>query len=182
MKRKYFDIVIKADKEYQAQLMAELMRQLHGILSGLGEHAPNIALSFPYHQHGLRQDQTQMGHIVRVVGDQLSVLQIHRHGAIGYLAESGFFRIKEIEDVPDDAVEVRFVRDRLKEKYAKVRKLYPDVKHETDNICYPYVDLRSQSNKKNFKLYVRMEKAESRVDGQYSTYGLSKEGSTVPFF
>ena len=183
MERYYFDIkIMSARAQYEAHA-AHFISFVHGLSKGAAELAPRVGLAFPEWQPGHKPHECSIGSHIRVIGDKLSVMQMHRHHKVGEMAESGLFLIGDVEKVPEDAVEVSFVRDRQYEKYSRLKRKYPDIKHKSLDVSLPCILLDSKSSGRRwYPVIVRMERAGGRVDGVFNSYGLCKDGTTVPMF
>ncbi|MCP1674104.1 hypothetical protein J2T57_001206 [Natronocella acetinitrilica] len=159
----------------------ELHRGVIQLLHGMNTNAPaqrRIALAFPGWQHHPGHPQhTTLGRTLRLVGERLSLVLFSRHPIISRMEEGGELRVLPVRPVPEDAAEVRFVRDRRRE--SRMRRFG---KEAAELPTYPWIRFQSESNRRTFSLSVRMEGADRAVTTQYGTYGLSLEGSTVPMF
>lgn len=175
-----------------AFLRNKVFNLIHGTLNQ--NFAGKIGLSFPDYK------ENTLGKRIRAFGtfEDLNVLT-HQSKLIG-LAESGAVRINAILPVPKLVSAARFIRDRRMEKQAKAflarskrRRekrgtqeksiAQPHQQNENDKTTIlPYLKLQSTSNRFTFSLYIRKEPAIDIQHGTYSGYGLSHDGSTVPWF
>lgn len=181
IERYYFDLIIENGDKV---LISKAYRLIHGIFSGMGEHRPQVGLAFPYWQPGLQEDFLSMGDTIRIVGEKHEVNRLFKHTEINNLCENPGFFTTAILEVPATAKEVIYKRNRIIErKWANSKKPNVDKKYaKMPEVLFPFIALSSVSSKQNYRLTVEEIPAEKRVDGPFTTYGLSSGGTTVPKF
>lgn len=169
-------------------LIKKLYNRIHICLSECSAYNVNLGLSFPGFKarHGI-------GNKIRVFGSKnelsrfLSILDLNN------LDE--YIDISKIRQVPEGvnsfAIFSRVCRTSQQKKAKKyslrynseysvelqrIKKIYDKRLKES-----AYVPLKSNSNGRNFSLFIRKIIVEDSKDGKFSTYGLSNT-ATVPLF
>jgi len=184
----YLEIRLLPDPEFPPGfLMGALYAKLHRALVSLG--ASDIGVSFPAYSLKPRT----LGNRLRLHGsrDALSRLM-----ALDWLqGMKDHIQCSELMPVPD-RVQYRTVsrrqfktsserlrRRRMKRKgetYEQAALAIPDSVEQKPDL--PFLHLRSQSTGQMFSLFIELgELKEQPTEGQFSTYGLSRQ-ATVPWF
>ena len=198
-RRFYFDVEMTVTRGDDVHLVqSKLLHILHGFNRSMDE--PGVGVSFPKWFAHLDQKQSTVGTVFRFVGDRTILTIFAVNASLSDLADHEVVDISGIKEVPTDVDEVRFIRDRLLERYRKESddqsiesfSKYVEAKSLTcqqfggsvlmKNAWPPAVALKSKQNRKVYPIRVRMESSSEIVSGHFSSYGLSKEGSTVPLF
>lgn len=188
----YLDFIIQGIPTDEHLLRSRLFTVLHGVLSR--HYDGTVGLSFP------EIIENKLGKVIRAFGTQEVLQHLNHQPALQNLADRGAIQINYILRTPDETGAVRFIRDRSVEKqgrYYLARCQKRRQKRGTDksefakplsvanqrfNNCLPYVQLLSSSNENNFSISIRKQDAVFTQEGTFSSYGLSKKGSTVPWF
>ena len=112
-----------------------------------------------------------------MVGSRVDLHVLSNNEVYYKLMESGVIELTPIKTVPEECSEVRFIRNRSIEKKISEKKALEI------NQYMPHFSLSGNNRKHRFLMHVGLSEAEARVDGVYTTYGLSKQGgATFPLF
>lgn len=183
MNNNYFDITVPKNDSLAALVLS--YKVLHGTISSNKDL--NIGLGFP----GFYHDKVvcTIGSAIRIFSDYSLLVDLQNHPHLIDIAQSGGLDISAIKLVPKDAVPVRFVRSRSPDYYRNNCQKYADFKGKAGPLKkLPYLSVTSSSSlnangdPSSYSIYIRKEEAGEHVDGSYSAYGLSQNGSTVPWF
>lgn len=198
-RRFYLDVVLNVTRDEDVRLVqSNLMHILHGFNRSMD--TPGVGVSFPrWHAH-VDVTRSTVGTTFRFVGDRMTLNLFSANAALGDMADHEVIDIHAVQEVPEDVDEVRFVRDRLMERFRKEKEdqsieAFADYITSRSLTCQqhggsvmmsnawpPAVALKSRENRKVYPIRVRMESSPTRTDGTFSSYGLSHDGTTVPFF
>jgi CRISPR-associated endoribonuclease Cas6/Csy4 subtype I-F len=176
-------------------LCNRLLKVIHGILSA--HFQGQIGMGFPYYKKQTEENvKASLGDRVTLFGNNKALEFITHQPKIIDLAEANVIQIKAIENVPNDPSWVRYTRNRQIEKTGKnylercirrrERRGTPissanSEKHKIEKDSLPFIQLSSSSNKNQYLLYVDQTQVMEPCLGTFTKYGLSSNGSTVPF-
>ena len=179
----YFDIKLKAKTPYE---MGELLNNLYSLLHKKIWEMKNtrIGVSFPeYRQH--------LGSVVRVHGKDTELVNFRTKSWLGELAtECDFSEIKPTPEAKEFAVFNRVQQTQSNSKLKRFIKRNNPSEEEIrsykaklfgGSLDLPYLELLSTSTNQRHRIYIRRESSEQK-EGTFTTYGLSKDGATVPVF
>ncbi|MDF1812256.1 MAG: type I-F CRISPR-associated endoribonuclease Cas6/Csy4 [Verrucomicrobiales bacterium] len=170
--------------------------QLHLSLVEFRKHSSpsGLGVSFPDYQYD-PDDPTinSLGSKLRVFSESTENLS-HLDLRTWLKRFSDYLVLSEVQSCKSDSKNVRFNRVQQNQSPAKLRRFirrfqpseeqisaYEEKLHNA-NLDFPYIELQSLSAGHQFRLYIRKEETSQSVAGTFSTYGLSKEGATVPDF
>jgi CRISPR-associated endoribonuclease Cas6/Csy4 subtype I-F len=173
MNRYYFDVRILGSFKERHIIVSKIMTILHCTINGKDDST--ISVGFPFWQEHADESYATVGDVLRFVGDKTDLIMFSRNHSLNELCENDAIEINKIKDVPLDSVEVIYKRNRAIEKHFKYKRNDKILKFK------PKFKVKS-SSKDGFTLFIDMIKSESRVNNGYTTYGLSKNGSTFPLF
>lgn len=177
--RFYFDIYVPGNATAIKEILGKVIRTVHGHITA--NELNKIALGFPKYYESVNPLQSTLGDTLRVVGDRFALNMLSKSPTLFGLEEDFGIEVGKIKEVPESEVlEVIFTRDRSIDK--KIKFGYETKTKINRDPFPPYVDITSKSKRSSFPLHVKMKPANARVDGTYSTYGMSVEGSSFPQF
>ncbi len=196
---KYIELTAQTDPEDINWAINNIMHVIHGILSKYD--ISNIGVSFPEYS------ENNLGSIVRIFGNEDNLMRVVDNDGIQTLIKRNMVNM-EIDEVPSNATYVQYKRSRIdllkgntrnsryqqKIGYLKgkgvvvdsdIRKEIKDrMRKETPK--YPFIGTASKSTGGcKFMLYVKKVVHVEQIPvkmGEYTSYGLSKNGSCVPEF
>ena len=168
----YFEIRSNEGSKVASILIAKVVSILHAVTKVDGQSP--IGINFPFMQEHKNENVTSFGETMRVFGTKGDLLVFLRNASLSALLEEPDLTVSKIQEVPDDAAFVQTLRDRTVERRKKLK-----IKVER---YFPYMKLKSLSNKKKFSLFIKTKTVQEPTPGYFSTYGLSKDGSTTPYF
>ena len=182
----YFDVSKPADGSFAPLKLAFTI--LHGVMAGNPEK--QIALSFPdYYFDNGKNGVGTLGDTIRVFAESSLLIELRNHPYLKNIEGPDILTLSGIEKVPDDALATCFVRDRTVEHYHNAAKKYEDFKTRAGGLRVPpHITLESSGStaegnqKNNFTMFIRRVAAPAHKTGRYTSYGLSIDGSTVPWF
>lgn len=180
----YIEVRLKPDAEMkEAELSRKIFSKFHKMLVKLNTN--QIGLSFP-------EVQLKLGRLWRIHGKRDDLIKFQDSDWLGPLA--GYCRVSKILDVPDNCKHRVISERRSNMSAAKLRRLIArgsisqeeqkryKVKMLSQGYDNPYIDTVSNSTKQIYRKFFKFgDIVETPVDGQFSTYGLSKK-ATVPWF
>lgn len=196
----YVDLSLLPDPEFPAnQLMNALYAKLHRALCDLREADPDhpgVGVSFPAHS---QEGSLGLGTCLRLHGPAhtlaLLMEQAWLKGMRDHLAQAQPL----VQAVPPHCLGHRLVHrvqvqsspERLRRRWLKrhggetfadeAAQRYPD--QVAQRLRLPYLQLRSRSTGQQFLLFIQHGPVlPEPVQGSFSNYGLSLQGSTVPWF
>lgn len=172
MSTHYIEIVVDHDQAFAQTIFSRIIGILHATFKEFGESP--IGTSFPYWQNHTQPSGVSLGKVIRLFGSRPSLLYFSRNAQMDDIANIFEVKMSAILPTPEDVDHVAQIRDRKIERYKKNQ--WPISKY------LPYLKCQSKSNRKTFSLFVDMNMSDEKKEGLYSTYGFSKEGSTVPYF
>lgn len=179
----YIDIKLKEKTPFE---MGELLNNLYSLLHKKIWEMQNtkIGVSFPeYGQH--------LGSIVRVHGKDTEIANFHAKSWLGELATECDF--SEIKSTPKTCKYAKFSRIQQPQSNSKLKRFIKRNNPSEEEIRsykaklfggaldLPYLELLSTSTNQRHRIYIRYEASEQK-DGSFTTYGLSRDGATVPVF
>lgn len=147
---------------------------LHGHVSG---EENELATSFPDYMNN--DVHCQMGNRLRVIGCKNKLNEIVNHAVLARLTSQSMLTVSAIQPVPDNHIHVRFIRDRSLDKAKKKER---ETGEKAQFVRMPSIERQSKENKYPHRVFVRKELAIEPVKGSFSSFGLSKDGSTVPYW
>ncbi len=184
----YMDFCLLPDPEFTAPvLMNALFNKLHRALVEMNSR--ELGVSFPEYQETPRQ----LGNCLRLHGRAECLNRLMSEDWLKGLRDH--LEAGSIEPVPEDALHCRVRRvqpqssvERLRRRYIKrhgvteeeAASRLPDEIEE--RVKLPFLRVRSTSTGQDFLLFLKHEQPQSQpVEGEFNTYGLSRE-ATVPWF
>lgn len=157
----YIDIKLE-QSDKTPHFVNKLFTRIHGFISD--NKLNNIAVYFPeIHSRGL-------GSTVRVFSDKQTLKLLIENPGVLYFSKAELANFSDILDTPDSAKQAVLKRDRLIEAGKRPNK---DV---------PYVVYQNDKNGKTFSIFLRREIVDDKTEGDFSSFGLSRNGATVPVF
>ena len=178
-------------------LWTKVYTQVHLALAEYNNSANNIGISFPEYQYNEKKPKdSTIGKVIRVFAkdtDSLAKLDLRK-----WLKRlEDYASLSEITECPTDSDYGVFTRyqpknqsslrriarrriERLQESEQQAMNHISKLKTKKSN--YPCILLVSLTNHHEYPLFIKLEKTSESESQDYSTYGLSKNGSTVPIF
>jgi CRISPR-associated endonuclease Csy4 len=194
--KNYIEITLIDDKTFSlTQLWSKLYTQLHLAFveqKDANEQIP-IGVSFPEYKLIQKNDKPLglLGSKLRVFASsqqELEALALEKW--LAHLAD--YLHIKSARPVGEVSTHLLVSRYRLSPNAEKVAQRFARFKNITYDAAlkhclthkkgwkdYPYIGIKSLSNKNHFNLAIKQQAVETAVSGKFSTYGLSAT-STVP--
>lgn len=189
--------VIPSPEIHHQVVMDRVMQQIHiGLVDVRNKHQiESIGLYFPRYHCGDKQldRSTTLGDKVRIVAPRIEDLNtLDVSSRLDRLLD--YVHVKSIAAVPTKHgfVTVRRYRHHslhtqshrlAKRKQITVEEaMHHCLRFKKPRIYPPYAKLRSTSTGNFFKLEILQETSTVECSGTFSVYGLSTEGSTLPFF
>lgn len=183
--RYYLDIQLNAQHDMDVKTKTQIFSNIHRLLKH--HEIKDVALGFPSFGKINAAGLPGLGEHLRLVStsqDNLSLIKnnvTHRT-----LHDIGIAKFGAVTQVPENAREVRFYRDqspgRVK-KGIKSRgeqlpgKHYDGIERDSAGL------LIQRTDGSKYPIFIGLLPATERVDGAFSTYGLStKSGATFPAF
>ncbi len=187
----YFELKAIPDPELlQSEVLAQLMQVTHGVLS---DYDGRVGVSFPAYG----QSRT-LGGILRLHGEEVDLLKLQSQLGtnpvirsyalitdVGFIpkkiSDYGVFRRQHIKGASD----IRRLISRHKKRGTWNEELEVAItqKYSQDVVC-PHLKLKSSSTgQPSFLLFVKrtIQKYPSETV-KFGSYGLSKDGSSIPLF
>lgn len=173
----------------------KLMPQLHIGLTDVynQKQIDRIGICFPRYQMGLQRQHNGLGNKLRLIAPDRETLEaLNIEQQLERLKD--YVHIKSIAPVPENTypVTVRRYRFRPIEIQAKSlaerygiefeRAMEHCLTYRKREIFPPFIKIKSYSSGNPFPLVILQENALVENNGVYTTYGLSKQGSTVPMW
>lgn len=198
----FLDLRLQPDPEFSApMLMSALFAKLHRALTRQRDpSAPDallgrIGLSFPQHAKG----KAGLGAVMRLHGSQASLIQLMEttwlQGARDHLADAGPAPLPVPETVKGYRPVLRVQADSNPERLRRrLMRRHPDdidadqarariPDEAAKQLDLPFVALTSTSTGQHFRLFIQHGPVQAAPQpGSFSAYGLSLQGSTVPWF
>jgi CRISPR-associated endoribonuclease Cas6/Csy4 subtype I-F len=162
---------INSNKKSAFRLIHDLF---HGHVSGDENF---LAISYPEYQ--CNDLGCRLGNRIRVVGNKKDLIRLSGNLAIKRLLLQNMIAVGEITKIPKNHINVRFIRDRTLDKAKKIEK---ETGEKAEFLKMPFFERKSYKNKYAHKVFIRKELSMDPVFGQYSSFGLSKDGTTVPYW
>lgn len=166
--------------EFQAlgSSKSNTFRLIHDLFHGHVSGDENfLAISYPEYQ--CNDLDCRLGNRIRAVGNEKDLVELSENPAVKRLLLQNMIAVGEITTIPDNHINVRFVRDRTLDKAKKLEK---ETGEKASFIKMPFFERKSKKNKYAHKVFIRKELSMDPVVGQYSSFGLSKDGTTVPYW
>ena len=184
----YIDLRLLSDPEVsQPHLMGALFSKLHRAL--VAQRSQHIGISFP----AVQTEPPWLGDCLRLHGDQAALAElmalnwltgmrdhVHATAVLAVPPEASFRVVSRVQakSNPERLRRRQMRRHGLDAAQALVR--VPDTAAE--RLDLPYVQLRSQSTKQSFRLFIRHGALlETVTPGTFGAYGLSAT-ATIPWF
>jgi len=181
----YFDIKLDEGKPFKlANLMNEVYSCLH---KKFWDHKElTIGLSFPeYGEH--------LGKVIRLHGNETELKKLHHKSWANERATKLHF--SDISPIPSAVNFAVFSRIQQTQSNSKLKRFIKrnnpseqeirayKAKMFSQGLDLPYVELISKSTSQRHRVYNKKTEVDSPSENQaFTTYGLSKSGSTVPIF
>lgn len=159
------------------RLMGVVVRALHDAIAGLAV-AERPGICFPdYAPHSL-------GARVRVIGPMPALLAVEHDGVLDTLVMEGFVEITPRAAVPESTERVRVRRDRRFEHARRAERRHQSQGLAERFAASPCLMLPSTSTGRHFPLAITqaLEPEAAEPEAGFGSYGLSREGSTLPWF
>ena len=188
----YREIRLKNTQDFSVNFIRnKVMSVLHLVFANeINSNSSRTGITFP--KYDLKGHC--LGNVIRLFNTSKEALE-------KFFNEPRFFMLKEfmyfseIQQVPDNIKEyVRYSRAVIKtegstvKRYAKMQKISLDAAHaffkdRKWKFCkLPYLALKSQTTKQNFKLFIKEEIcSHANEEVQFSSYGLQKNGYLPKF-
>nr|WP_229649456.1 type I-F CRISPR-associated endoribonuclease Cas6/Csy4 [Vibrio splendidus]MCC4880740.1 type I-F CRISPR-associated endoribonuclease Cas6/Csy4 [Vibrio splendidus] len=176
--RFYFDVYVPGSARAANEVLGKVLRVAHGHIAA--NELNSISVGFPNYYESSHPDKSTLGDTMRLVGDKFDLNMLSKSPTLFGLEEDFGIEVGKVKEVPEDALDVIFTRDRSIDK--KIKFGYENRTEQNRDAFPPYVMVASGSKRSSFPFHVKMKKAEMRKDGVYSGYGMSVEGSTFPIF
>ncbi|RLA07241.1 MAG: type I-F CRISPR-associated endoribonuclease Cas6/Csy4 [Gammaproteobacteria bacterium] len=181
----YIDVKIQPDAEMRENfLLNKVFSKLHKAIFDL--KAMDIGVSFP-------QAKNKLGCVIRLHSKKQNLENLQKLNWLGGLV--GYCELSQILPVPDEIKGYKVLsRVRQNMTNAKLRRLIKRGKISDDEVKgykakmfaggldEPYLELRSASTGKLYRLYIKIGKLQNEpVAGEFNNFGLSKT-ATMPIF
>ena len=180
----YFEISLKTKKSYEiAELLNAVYSTLHKKL--WDEKNSTIGVSFPeYGQY--------LGKIIRIHGSDSELESLHQKSWLGQLALRCDFT--KLTVVPENTSHACYSRVQQNQSLSKLKRYIKrnnpneqeirayKAKLYSNGLDLPYLELLSTSTGQRHRVYIKKIEGTDEKTGSFSSYGLSKNGSTVPIF
>jgi len=149
-----------------------------------------VAVSFPQYSEELNH----LGCKLRLFAEDKQTLESFNAGKwLNRLTD--YVHVKQIQQVSDNVTEftcfkrqqVKSSNERLARRKAKREGIHYELAleqlkgFEEKKVQTPYINIKSQSSGKLFRLFIEKCSAEKAQEGQFNSYGLSNQ-ATVPWF
>lgn len=196
----YQEITLLPDAETGIYfLWQKIFQQIHFALVNIknADEKVSVGISFPEYVNSTESSEKQLGSKLRLFAEtkeELEKLDIEK-----YLARfSDYVHITTIRPIPQPRIQgyavfsrwsVDLNPERLARRYAKRNNIsfeealdrYKNFKEKDKP---PYIQLKSLSGKRDFRLYISRKEVEQPQSGLFTCYGLSLSTSyaTVPLF
>lgn len=204
----YLDIHLLGPRSESGWMLGRLMQRIHGFLAH--HRYSDVAVAFP-EARVKRDDIARLnphpGNVLRLHGEAVRLDELIHAIELDWFRRAGAINFVEIKTTPSDIDEYAcYHRDRasergshqqLKKRMAhfthrlRTKGIEPDpdllrVKRERLTAEYKndrvFINLSSATTAQGFPLVVAREMKDSPQPGRFSTYGLSLDGATVPYF
>jgi CRISPR-associated endonuclease Csy4 len=191
----YVELRLQPDPEFPAaMLMAALYAKLHRALvaAAQGEEGA-IGVSFPAY----RLQPREMGVVMRLHGSERALSELMAsswlRGIRDHLADDA----PAVQAVPAEVLGYRAVRrvqadsnpERLRRRLIRHKNVTPEeaerrIPQESgQRLSLPFVSLTSSSTGHPFYLFIAHDRVQKTAQaGHFNTYGLSQNGTTIPWF
>ncbi|WP_419537197.1 type I-F CRISPR-associated endoribonuclease Cas6/Csy4 [Endozoicomonas sp.] len=130
-----------------------------------------------------------IGKTLRIFSTYSQLIELKNHPSLKKIVSSKEVDFSPIAEVPPHAVPVRFIRDRSVDHYFLNCRKHEEFREKAGTLrrlpCISFTSsgFSSPHNKGHcFSVFVRREEADQHITGPYTNYGLSRSGSTVPWF
>ena len=193
---KYQELTLIPSSEISMNMLWErVMQQIHiGLVDIYNQHGVDtIGLCFPEYYMELRGPLNGLGAKLRLIApDEMTLNLLNIKERLNRLQD--YIHLKSILPIPEDTYPVKVSRYRFQpiEKQAenlskKVNISFQEAlshcrKYRRKEIFPPFIRMKSLSTDRPFPLVILQEKASVEKKGGYTTYGLSRAGSTVPMW
>lgn len=164
-------------------MMGTVFYKLHVWLS---ENMPNrIGLSFPAMKQTpgdcLRLHGTENDLKAVIGGDwRYSLLMfVQIQPVLPAPATAQYCTVQRIQKKSVNNRRLRSIRKGWLSEEEAITRIPGDADHRLD---LPFIVVRSHSSQQTVKIFIRQQLQSEPVAGEFSSYGLSKAGSTVPWF
>ncbi|MGK0289822.1 MAG: hypothetical protein ACI86H_001269 [bacterium] len=159
-----------------------IYRIFHGCISEKNNTANSLAISFPDYcfEANRKKGNCTLGKRLRIFGKIPSLLRFLNNPYIVSLSKAGVVTITDPLKIPEKTYPVCFVRDRRLDRY--FRDWRDSDRTMLSEFKFPFITLDSSRSNNKFTLRIRQDFVEEYSTGEYSSYGLSKDGSTVPWW
>lgn len=185
----YLEFELRSDAEHSpGALMSLLFGRVH--LAIVGGGMGHIGLAFPGYS-GL--GMPGLGERLRVFGSQQELSAFSSRLALRALRE--YLRVSSVRAVPEGCAHIVYVRRQAKGSPSAYRRLCRrgGMKEPCSQEEYcrdrkmlrglPFVSYFSTSTRSHTRIFIAREQPGTQaLDGEFSSFGLSRNGTTVPFF
>ncbi|KQN62606.1 type I-F CRISPR-associated endoribonuclease Cas6/Csy4 [Pseudomonas sp. Leaf58] len=183
--RYYLDIQLNAQHDMDVKTKTQVFSNIHRLLKHHG--IKDVALGFPSFGKVNAVGLPGLGEHLRLVSKNQDSLNLIKNNVTHRtLHDMGIVKFGVVTQVPDDANEVRFYRDQSPGRVKKgiKRRGEPSPGKHYDGIDRESAGLLIQrTDGSKYPIFIGLLPATERVDGAFSTYGLStKSGPTFPNF
>lgn len=196
----YQELTILPDPEISSYFIwGKLITQLHIALADIKNQydIDNIGISFPdYYFDSKNGKSSKLGSKLRIFAPSSEALEkLNLNNWLDRLTD--YVHIKSIKEVGNQAkghvVVRRYNYKNVKkqaEQYAKHKGIdYKEAlswckEHKQSSKPYPFINLKSETNKQNFKLAIVQEMVDSPAKGSFNQYGINNATgtTTVPYW
>lgn len=193
----YQELTILPDPEISSYFIwGKLITQLHIALADIKNQydIDNIGISFPEYYFDKNGKSSKLGSKLRIFAPNLESLE--KLNVTNWLDRlTDYVHIRSIKEVGNQAKEHVVVRryryknvQKQAEQYAKHKGIdYKDalswcIKYKQSSKPYPFINLKSETNKQDYKLSIVQETVDSPIAGSFNQYGIKNASgnTTVP--
>ncbi|MCX4030211.1 type I-F CRISPR-associated endoribonuclease Cas6/Csy4 [Endozoicomonas sp. SM1973] len=194
----YVDVDIITPANETGWMMGKVMRQLHGYLSA--NEINTIGVAFP------ELKNNHPGNQLRIFGDQTALARLIKGSNLLFLQESGGIKLIQCLNTPEVNTFVSYRRSQRADRgspkglkkgqerfiqYLKNKGIEPDQTilkarahrwHKEYQAERAFLSIGSKSTGQQFQLCIQQTLSSKPTEGYFSSYGLSKSGTTLPYF
>lgn len=178
----YVEIEIIENIDFSVNnLLSIVMKRIHETFI---TNKKNLGISFQNYS------KKNLGNLVRVFGDKTDLEKFISN--LDIVSISSYVKVSQILQVPDNvqyAIYSRYDKQGLNAKINRQMKRHSLTRDDVlkkysyiDKFNLPYFNYFSTSTKQHFKYFVNIYKNANFTQGEFNSFGLSKENATVPIF
>ncbi|EGR2227466.1 type I-F CRISPR-associated endoribonuclease Cas6/Csy4 [Vibrio parahaemolyticus] len=174
----YLDISLNLKTEIRHKTIQGLVSIVHATQTKSNELGGSIKLAIDFPKMVNESNKSDFGDTLRLIGSRDSLISIATNGNICNMEECGQIELSVISQIPTEVHGYVIVkRDRKLERFKAGKK---GAKPLDVKPCF--IALRSKANGRPFSINIVRIKSNKKHEGDFSTYGLSSNGSTIPHF